>query len=309
MRKTGSNTTILLVVLTAAVLMPSVATAQVGGDGPGTRLLNCTIDGHVPDEPAQAQQGGYDFAYQSLRGSTDDDRACTVYRLQNAPDQPPTPFRWTLGDTTVVEKVHLPRCGGATPCDWLAFAKYFPGDIDTNLSVLSYGLNADAYQETAETYMNSVDLTDAQVAEASGVAASSVGTEIRGTFATSEGGPVPLHLLVKSRFEPDPTGGTLLLYEIDDLAASGALGRGDIRVVWDALGVAPAPSGDEAPLDVVSTLGGAATVSRSPDAVRVAVTAHDFVLDETFTLAVFARGDEEPVVVVEMPAYMPVRVP
>lgn len=306
MRKTGWNALTVLVLLGAVVIAPSTGLAQVGGDDPGTRLLNCIIDGHVPDEPARAQQGGYDFAYQSLRGVTDDDRACTVYRLLNAPDQPPTPFRWTLGDETVVDKVRLPRCGGDTPCDWLAFAKYFPGEIDTNLSVLSYGLNADAFEETAETYMNRIGVTDAQVAEASGLLASSVGTEIQGLFATSEGVPVPLHLIVKSRFEPAPSGATRLVYEIEDLAASGALGAGDVRVAWNAL--TSDPSGG-AEVDATTVLGTDAAVERSANAVTVTVTAEDFVLDETFTLAVFARGDEEPLVHVEMPAYVPVDAP
>ncbi len=306
MRKIGWNATIVLMLLGAVVFAPRAALAQVGGDDPGTRLLNCVIDGHVPDEPARAQQGGYDFAYQSLRGVTDDDRACTVYRLLNAPDQPPTPFRWTLGDVTVVDKVRLPRCGGDTPCDWFAFAKYFPGAIDTNLSVLSYGLNADAFEETVETYMNRVGVTDAEVAEASGLVASSVGTEIQGRFETEGGEPVPLHLIVKSRFEPDPSGATRLVYEIEDLAATGALGTGDVRVAWDALGAAPSGEGE---LDATAVLGANATVERSANAVTVAVTAEDFVLDETFTLAVFAGGDEEPLVHVEMPAYVPVGAP
>ncbi len=308
MPKTRSHATTVLVLFIVAVLAP-VAVAQVGGDDPGSRLLNCTIDGHVPEEPARAQQGGYDFAYQSLRGVSDDGRACTVYRLLNAPDQPPTPFRWKLGDVTVVDKVHLPRCGGASPCAWLAFAKYFPGEIDTNLSVLSYGLNADAYEETAETYMNRVALTDAEIAHEAGIVASSVGTELQGTFTTRDGRAVALHLIVKSRFEPDPTGRTRLVYEIDDLDGRGLWGAGDVRVVWDALGTAPLSGGPNAPLGVPTTLGPTTTVTRSADGVHASVLVDDFVLDESFTFEVFAGDDEEPVVVVEMPAYLPVRAP
>jgi hypothetical protein len=126
--------TILLVLLLGA--------AAADGDAAGpTRLLNCLIDGHVPERPGIADQGGYRFEYQSLRGVTDDDRACA----------------------------------------WATFVRYFPGTVDTNLSLLSYGLNADAYHQTAETFMTTVGLRDEAAA---GAVASSVGTEIAGSFAT-----------------------------------------------------------------------------------------------------------------------------
>jgi hypothetical protein len=101
------------------VLLLGVAAADGDAAGP-TRLLNCLIDGHVRERPGIADQGGYRFEYQSLRGVTDDDRACA----------------------------------SAT------FVRYFPGTVDTNLSLLSYGLIADAYHQTAETFMTTVGLRD-----------------------------------------------------------------------------------------------------------------------------------------------------
>ncbi len=42
-----------------------------------------------------------------------------------------------------MDKARLARCDdGRDGCPWLAFAKYFPGGIDANLSSISYGLNA-----------------------------------------------------------------------------------------------------------------------------------------------------------------------
>lgn len=289
------------------LLLTGVARAQSEGTGEPVRLLNCRIEGHVPESPGVAQQGGYGFEYQSLRGVTEDDRACTVYRLKNTPDKPPTPFRWTLGDEVVVDKVRLPRCGGgADECPWLSFAKYFPGAIDTNLSVLSYGLNADAYHEQTDTYMNTVGLTDSEVAEARDIGASSVGTEIEGKFLNADDEPLPLHLIVKSRFEPDPAGATMLVYEIEDLAGGGALLSDDVRIEWDALSVVP---------EVVALLvEGAqeadatadATASTGPNRLEVRVPARAFVLDDSFEFRIFAAGEPEPLVVVDMPAYVPV---
>jgi hypothetical protein len=291
------------------LLLPAASTPNVTAQGaPGAdpdRLLNCLIDGHVPEQPGIAQQGGYHVEFQSLRGVTADDRACTVYRLRNAPDKPPTPLRWTLGDETVVDKLRLPRCGGPEDCGWLSFAKYFPGGIDTNLSLLSYGLNADAYQETAETFMHTVGLPDSDVAEAEGVLASSVGTEIQGTFVGGDDAPRPLHLIVKSRFQEAPAGGSLLVYEIDDLAGSGALTSGALRIEWgalEALSVAIVVEDGEA-TDGDPVAG--AEVARSADRLEVVVPADAFVLDETFVLRVFAAGDAEPLLVVDMPAYVP----
>jgi hypothetical protein len=279
-------------------LLMGVAAADGDAAGP-TRLLNCLIDGHVPERPAIAEQGGYRFEYQSLRGVTEDDRACTVHRLRNAADAAPTPVRWTLGELTVVEKTRLARCTG--DCDWATFVRYFPGTVDTNLSLLSYGLNADAYHETAETFMTTVGLRDEATAEAVGAAASSVGTEIAGSFATTDGTPVALHLIAKSRFAPGAEGEVRLIYEIFDLSGDGAWGRGDLRIEWDALdaiGVttAMAPAGPRP----------GASVTRGLDALEVVVAARGFALDERFLLRVFARGDDEPIAVVSMPAYLPV---
>jgi hypothetical protein len=281
-----------------AVLLGVVA-ADVGAAGP-ERLLNCAIDAHVPERPGVAEQGGYRFEYQSLRGATDDDRACTVHRLRNTAAAAPTPVRWTLGEQVLVDKTRLPRCGG-DDCLWTTFVRYFPGTADTNLSQLSYGLNADAYRETAETFMTTVGLRDDRAAE--GTVASSVGTEIQGNFGTAGGATVALHLIVKSRFVAGATGGAHLIYEIIDLSDDGAWRSGDVRVEWDALdalGVAPTPAAARSPT---------VAVARSADALEVVVAARGFMLDERFSLRVFARGDVEPLTVVTMPAYVAIERP
>lgn len=303
----------LALCLLLPLLLSGFSAAQ---DSDSVKLLNCTIAGGIPEVPAQAAQGGYLLEYQSLRGTTEDARACTVYRLRNAPGKPPTPLRWTLGEEVVVDKVRLARCDGEAACPWMTVVKYFAGEIDTNLSTLSYGLNADAYHEQVSTFMATFGVRGSEVAEAQALLASSVGTEIEGVFATRAGESVALHLIVKSRFEPDPGGGVTLIYEVDDLLGGGALGSGELRLVWDALAAVPAvaalldeaaraPSGAE-PLELTS---GGGTLSRSSDALRIAVPAGRFVLDETFTLAVYARDDEEPLATVAMPAYMPLEAP
>jgi hypothetical protein len=281
------------------VLLLGAAAADGDATGP-TRLLDCLIEGHVPERPGFAEQGGYRFEYQSLRGVTGDDRACTVHRLRNAAGAAPTPVRWTLGALVVVDKTRLPRCGG-DDCAWTTFVRYFPGTVDTNLSLLSYGLNADAYRETAETFMTTVGLRDDEAARVAAAVASSVGTEIAGRFATADGTTVALHLIAKSRFAPGPAGEALLVYEVVDLSGGGAWASGDVRVEWDALdalGVASAPAPGGSPPGTA--------VTRAADALEVVVPARAFVLDERFSLRVFARGDDEPLVVVSMPAYVAV---
>jgi hypothetical protein len=282
----------------AAILLTLLlgAAAADGDAAAPTRLLNCHIHGHVPERPGIAEGGGYRFEYQSLSGVTDDARTCTVHRLRNAADAAPTPVRWTLGEMVVVDKTRLPRCGG-DDCTWTTFVRYFPGTVDRNLSLLSYGLNADAYRETTETYMTTVGLRDDGEAEAAGAVASSVGTEIVGDFTTADGTVVALHLLVKSRFAPGPGAETRLIYEIADASGGGAWGSGDLRVEWDAIDA----------LAVASRPG--ATVNRTADALEVVVPARAFALDERFLLRVFVRGDDEPLVVVSMPAYLPVERP
>lgn len=297
MRPTPFRALILLLPVLAFV-----AAAQEPSPPDASRLLSCAIDGHAPDAPGRADEGGYLFEFQSLRGTTDDDRACTVYRLRNTPGKAPTPFRWTLGDEVIVDKARLARCDdGREGCPWLAFAKYFPGEIDANLSSISYGLNADAYRRQAETFMTSVSVRDAEVAEAQELLASSVGTELAGTFSDEAGRAYDLHLLVKSRFEPDPDGNRLLIYEVDDLSGSGALGSGAIRVAWGALDEVDAVrsvldgSGD-------ASLG---AVDRGANHLYVTIRASAFVLDESFAFHAYARGDDEPLATVAMPAFVP----
>lgn len=294
----------LPILLLPLVLALAHAVAQDAPPDPDAdRVLNCLVDARLPEAPAPAEDGGYRFEVQTLRGTTDDDRSCTVYRLRNTPGKPPTPFRWTLGEETLVDKARLSRCDeGAGSCPWLAFARYFPGGVDPNLSVVSYGLNADAYHQQTDTFMTSVSVRESDVAEADGILASSVGTELAGLFPTADGDVIALHLIVKSRFEPDPDGGRRLLYEIDDLSGDGMLGSGAVRVEWDAL---------DAIDGVAALLDGAADpslgrVDGADDHLYVVLRAKEFVLDERFLLRVFAAGDDEPLATVEMPAYVPV---
>lgn len=307
MRPFPSRLPILLLLL----LLAFVAAAQDAPPAEDARLLNCNVDAHVPDRPGSAEEGGYAFEFQSLRGGTDDDRACTVYRLRNTPGKPPTPLRWVMGDETIVDKVRLARCReGEEGCPWLAFARYFPGAIDANLSTISYGLNADAYDRQADTFMTSVSVRDADVAEADAVLASSVGTELAGTFVDAAGEPFDLHLLVKSRFETDPDGGRRLIYEIDDLGGSGALGSGAIRVAWEALTGVPALraalDGDgAASAGTPSAPHASVAIDRGPDHLHLAIDAADFVLDDAFVLEVYAGDADEPLASVPMPAYVP----
>lgn len=265
-------------------------------------VLGCLVQETAPNGPGVADEGGYLFEYQSLRGITEDDRACTVYRFRNTPGKPPTPTRWLLGDVVVVDKVRLPRCPGRATCEWSAFAKYFPGHVDANLSTIGYGLNADAYHELAPTFMAGVSIRDDDIAEAHGVLASSVGTEIAGTFSGPGDLPVSVHLIVKSRFETDAGLGTQLIYEIDDLSGQGMLGPGALEVSWDALDAIPAV---RAALDLPVAGAGAAVV-RTDDRRVVTIHTERFAFDERFALTVRVAGQDTPLVSVEMPAYVPV---
>lgn len=296
---------VLLCVLLHPLAPGTAAWAQGATDAGPDRILNCLVEGHVPELPGVAQQGGYHVEYQSLRGRTADDRACTVYRLRNAPGGPPTPLRWTVGDEIVVDRLRLPRCRASDACDWFAFAKYFPGGIDTNLSLLSYGLNADAYRETAETYMHTVGVRDSSVAAAEGVLASSVGTELVGTFVGGDGTPRALHLIAKSRFQDGPDGRSLLVYEIQDLAGRGALADGSLRIEWEVLAALSVPVVVTAGRPVAEGPAPGVRVTRSADHLEAVVAAVAFALDETFTLRIHVVGDEEPLVEVAMPAYVP----
>lgn len=289
-----------------------LGTAQdAPGSGGVERLENCIVDAPLPEEPAAADQGGFEFHYQSFRGITEDDRVCTVYRLRNTPDKPPTPFRWMLADEAVVEKARLGRCDGASgACPWTTFVKYFAGAIDTNLSTLSYGLNADAFHEQATTYLSHASVDGSATAIETGTTASSVGTEIAGTFDNADGSEVHVHTVVKSRFEPGPEGGFVLVYEIEDLAESGAVGSGALRFTWGAFdAVDPvakllARAEDTGPEDL--TIPGVGTLVRTANALTISIPATSFALDDSFLFHVSEWSGEEPIVSVSMAAYVPV---
>lgn len=301
----------LVACLIAAALLGTTM-AQVESESSGAdRLQNCLVEDHIPDEPATAEQGGFLFEFQSYRGVTEDDRACTVYRLRNTPGKPPTPFRWMLGEEPVVDKARLGRCAdGGDACPWTTFVKYFAGRIDTNLSSISYGLNADAFHEQATTYMSRFGIDGSETAEGTATTASSVGTEIAGTFETADGSEVDVHLLVKSRFQPAPTGQVELIYEIDDLSGRGALASNEVRIVWDALqAIGPVASlmrsAEETGVADLS-IDGVGSLVRTENSLAITIEAAEFVLDDSFMFEAYAGDDVEPLVSVGMAAYVPV---
>ncbi|MFO7587703.1 MAG: hypothetical protein R6X22_06475 [Gemmatimonadota bacterium] len=63
--------------------------------------------------------------------------------------------------------------------------------------------------------------------------------------------------------------------------------------------------GDPLGADQLDPAGLAATAGMDLRLDHPAITADAFVLDETFVLRVFAAGDAEPLLVVDMPAYVP----
>ncbi len=167
---------------------PPVAPAE-------TKILNCSVDAQLPPEPAATEEGGYRFEYQSIRGVTADERVCTLYRVRNTAGHAPTPLRWLQGSELLMDKTRLPRCpSDAESCPWISVAKYFEGHVDTNLSVIRYGLNADAFDRQVETFLGTILLDDARSAR-------SVGTELEGVFANADGEAVPVHVIVKSRID------------------------------------------------------------------------------------------------------------
>lgn len=304
----GSEGTVSRTACIIAALL-GLAFVWAQNEVPQHELLGCAVADPLPEPPATAGQGGFGFEYQSFRGATEDGRVCTVYRLRNAPERPPTPFRWMLGDEPVVEKARLGRCTSQSECPWMSFVKYFAGAIDTNLSTLSYGLNADAFHEQATTYLSHASIDGSEAAEASEVAASSVGIEVQGVFTTAADVPVEVHLLVKSRFEPHPEGGSVLVYEVEDLLGSGAVtGAGPVRITWDALEIDPVKRVLSYGPSTSAAAAAAETdsVSISADALSVRVRADRFLRDDSFAFHVYASDDPEPLVTVPMAAYVPV---
>lgn len=303
----------LVLSLTLSCSVACGAFAQEPPPAEETQLLNCRINEHLPPEPALAAEGGYGFQYQSIEGVTEDARACTLYRLRNTPDKPPTPVRWTLGEEILMDKTRLARCpADVVTCPWVNVAKYFEGSVATNLSQISYGLNADAYAQQVETFMSNP--SPGSLAEAQ-----SIGTEIQGVFASAAGEPVDVHLIVKSRVELDAGGRQVAVLEITDLGGEDALASGLLRIAWTALeGVAEAAAvlreaspGDLAGIvfgeEAEGQLDGAPEgfISRRPGTFEVAFPMQAYMLQRNFQLTVFYRDETEPLISVEMPAFIP----
>lgn len=282
------------------------------------KVLNCTVDELLPPEPAAADEGGYRFEFQSIRGVTADDRVCTLYRVRNTAGHAPTPLRWMQGEELLMEKTRLARCrADADVCPWISVAKYFQGHVDTNLSVIRYGLNADAYDRQAETFLGSIVLDDAQANQ-------SVGTEVEGMFATAAGEVVPVHLIVKSRIEPGADGRQTAVLEVTDLGGRGDLANGTLSVTWDALtasGQAAAALRSAAAEDLMGIALGSrqpdgaspasgpsdpsTTVERSDATLEVAFPVEAYELRREFLLSIRYRDAPEPLITVEMPALLP----
>src|SRR5690606_16000016 len=84
------------------------ATADAIDDTPiGAQTLNCVVDEALPNPPETAAEGGFSFFFQSLAGTATDGRACTVHRVMNLPDSPPTPVRWRAGDELLIDMARL----------------------------------------------------------------------------------------------------------------------------------------------------------------------------------------------------------
>lgn len=291
---------------------------QDANDAGGAQILNCLVDEHLPPEPAVTEEGGYRFEYQSIRGVTADARVCTLYRVRNTADHPPTPLRWTQGDELLMDKTRLARCpADAAACPWVSVAKYFEGHVDTNLSFIAYGLNADAYGAQVETFLGTVALDEAR-------ATRSVGTEVQGVFASADGEAVALHLIVKSRVEARQADGRTAVLEVTDLGGRGDLASGRLRVAWDALAVsgqaaaamraasawerAGIEAGERRAEDAPPppSAADAGRVQREGDTVEVVFPLASYELRRDLLLHVRFGDEPEPLVTVEMPAFLPV---
>lgn len=286
---------VLTSLLACVVLAP--ASAQPTPD----TLMDCRLhdDLVLPEPPDVASEGGYAFEYQALGGRTEDARACTVYRLRNRPAKPPTPVNWRLGDDLLMEHARLARCPEATDaCPWVAVARYFEGDIATSLSLLSFGLNYDAFHHQAETLMTHFAPPEPPPEV---IAAHSVGTAIRGVFAADDGREVAVDLLVKSRIET-VDGVRFAVLEITDRTAA------RVAVAWDAFDLVPGaaallqaapaalaarvriPAPDRAAPDRAAPEGGEVTLRGDTLEVRVPIERYRLVRDAR--LRVYAPPEE-----------------
>lgn len=282
-----------------------LATAQ-DARGPGAPLgaaqvLQCLVAESLPAPPAEAREGGFAFVFESLGGTAVDGRACTVYRLRNLPGSPPTPVRWTAGSEVLVDVGALARC--RDECPWFEVARYFDGGFVGGETQVGYWLNADSYR-AASPGLVALGFPD------QGAAAASVGTELVGTVADAEGNEVALDLVVKSRFERDEEGLTLVFEATAD-DPSQLEGRRFV-LAWEAFDRMPGiadgeQSGvDEGPFRGLAVGGVVPVTHREAGAVSVRVPAGSAVYEGGLALEVREPGPEGDVLLtVTLPAFLP----
>lgn len=273
--------------------------AVPGGEGDRLQVLQCQVELALPTPPAEASQGGFHFAYESLGGTALDGRACTVYRIRNLQGSPPTPVRWSAGSEVLADVVGLPRCPQDEECEWIEVARYFDGDFLGGDTLLSYGLNADSFHEESPGLV-------AFASPDTEAAAASVGTEIVGTVVTQDGTEVSIDLVVRSRLERGQ-GGVVLIYEVtaeDAAQLDGSL----FTLAWEAFDeLAPhsLPTGDGASPFRTLTTGEPVAAQREGDTVSVRLTVESVVYEDPLSLVVMAAGSGEVLMRVPLPAFLP----
>jgi len=270
----------------------------------GARTLNCVVDEAMPNPPETAAEGGFSFFYQSLAGTATDGRVCTVHRVRNFADSPPTPVRWRAGDTLLIDMARLARCDGSSPCEWFAVARYFDGGFDRGPSLLGFGLNADAFEVGTQSLLA---VTDPDL----GALTASVGTEVAGTVVTADGRALDVSFTVKSRLVRGDGGAMSLIYEV--VTTTPELGPGgELALVWpvfESVAATAPPDDMDAPFLVSGLVRSAAgSIVLGPDSYGVELPVQEIAYAPDLTISLVERvNPEEALLVVPMPAFLPVR--
>ncbi len=272
---------------------------EPAGAATPSQVLRCQVVEALPTPPAEAREGGFAFVFESLGGTADDGRACTVYRLRNLPGSPPTPVKWSAGTEVLAEVAGLPRCPEDAACEWFEVARYFDGDFVNGDTLVSYGLNADSFR------LESPGLVSFASPD-TGAAAASVGTQVVGTVITAEGEEVALDLIVKSRIERGEQG-TVLVYEATS-AEDSQLDGSRLVLAWEAFDLIPPGAldmgGSAAPFRS-PTSGAAVSTERDGDTVSVRIAASAVSYLDRLSLLVLSPDDGELLLRVPMPAFVP----
>lgn len=307
-RTTAGSALILLMWGAAQVVAQGATTGAIDNTPIGAQTLNCVVNEALPNPPETAAEGGFSFYFQSLAGVATDGRACTVHRVMNAAGGPPTPVRWLAGDEPLIEMARLGRCNEDAPCEWFAVARYFDGGFDHGPSRLGFGLNADAFEMGTQSLLA---VTNPNV----GGLTASVGTEVAGTVETADGRSLAVAFTVKSRLVRSDGGAMSLIYEVVTTSPELRPG-GELALVWQvfelvqAAAAAVADDGD-APflvLEPARAAAGTGTVVLGPDSYAVHVPAEELSYSPELTISVVERSrPEETLLVVPMPAFLPVR--